>query len=83
MTEPPIIDHDPDEPPVDRGPGPWRWVFPVVAIVLMLNIATRDIDWVSLLLGIGAGGIFTAWVLEITGNKVPASWRKSSSSRRP
>lgn len=76
------IDHDHDEPPVDRTPGPWRWVLPIVLLVLLLNMFTRDVDWVSLALGFGAGGVFTAWILEITSNKVPASWRGNSPRSR-
>lgn len=81
MSTPPTIDHDPDEPPIDRGPGPWRWVFPVIIAIFFLNVFTRDMDWTSLALGFGAGGVFAAWVIEITGNKVPDSWRKASRRR--
>lgn len=69
------IDHDPNEPPVDRGPGPWRWVFPVLLLGVGLNFFTRGLDWVSLAGGFALGAVFSAWVIEITGNKVPDSWR--------
>lgn len=76
------IDHDQNEPPVDRTPGPWRWVFPVLLVGVALTAFTRGLDWVSFAGGIGLGGVFTAWILEITGNKVPASWRGNSPRSR-
>lgn len=72
------IDHDPHEPKIDRTPGPWRWVLPIIAAVFLLNLATRHIDWVSVSLGAGIGVVLTAWAIEITGNKVPDSWRRKS-----
>ena len=65
------IDHDPNEPKFDRGPGPWRWVLPLIAVVVIANIATREIDWVSVCLGLLVGGAIVAWAIDITGNKVP------------
>lgn len=35
------IDHDPNEPPIDRGPGPWRWVFPVIVAAASLSFSAR------------------------------------------
>ncbi len=79
-----MIEHDPNEPPIDRGPGPWRWVLPVVAATIALNAYANDLDLLSLACGAGAGIVFTAWIIEITGNKVPASWRsKAPNSGRP
>ncbi|ASP50961.1 hypothetical protein CDO31_04850 [Sinorhizobium meliloti] len=75
MSPRPTIDHDPNEPPVDREPGPWRWVFPVLAVTWALNLYSNPIDWLSVGLGLFTGIVFTAWILEITGNKVPSSWR--------
>ena len=75
------IDHDSDEPKIDRTPGPWRWVFPIIGIVFLLNIVTRDIDWLSVGLGLGLGCTLAAWAIEITGNKVPDSWRRKSPNR--
>ncbi|WJR67231.1 hypothetical protein QTA58_00205 [Neorhizobium sp. CSC1952] len=76
-----MIDHDPEEPKIDRGPGPWRWVFPVIGVILALNIFTREIDWVSLALGLGLGCTLAGWAIDLTGNKVPANWRRKSPDR--
>lgn len=65
------IDHDPNEPKIDRGPGPWKIAVPVLVGVFVLNVLTRDIDWVSLMLGVAIGGLLVAWAIDITGNKVP------------
>lgn len=69
------INHDPNEPPTDRGPGPWRWVLPVMLVMVALNVYTGQISWPSFLGGVGFGGVLVAWAIEITGNKVPDSWR--------
>lgn len=69
------IDHDPKEPKVDRGPGPWKMVIPALSVVFLLNLLTRDIDWVSLCLGVFIGVVLLAWAVDITGNKIPDSWR--------
>jgi len=36
----------------------------------------RLFEFYSLMLGIGTGGMLACWAIEITGNKVPDSWRK-------
>lgn len=72
------IDHDRNEPKIDRTPGPWRWVFPVIGAVFLLNILTREIDWISVGLGLGLGCTLAGWAIEVTGNKVPDSWRPKS-----
>lgn len=78
------IDHDPNEPPVDRTPGPWRIAVPLVAIAWGLNLYSRELDWVSVGLGAFTGIVFTAWMIDITGNKIPNSWRgKPTGAGRP
>ncbi|PST19716.1 hypothetical protein C7U61_14580 [Rhizobium sp. JAB6] len=72
------IDHDPQEPKIDRTPGPWRWVFPIIAVLFLANLLTRQIDWISLCLGLGMGCTLAGWAIEITGNKVPGSWKANS-----
>lgn len=80
LNEPPIIDHNPNEPPVDRGPGPWRVVVPVVVVLWIGYLWYMPFDWASIALGLGTGIVLTAWVIEITGNKAPDSWRNKSGS---
>lgn len=75
------IDHDHNEPKIDRTPGPWRWVFPVLFITVMINAFTGTISWPSFLGGVGFGGVLAAWAIEITGNKTPDSWRRQSPDR--
>jgi hypothetical protein len=81
MTDGPIINHDHQEPKIDRTPGPWRWVFPVLAVVAAVNVYTGQLSWPSFLGGIGFGGVLAAWAIEVTGNKVPDSWRSRSAHR--
>jgi hypothetical protein len=35
-------------------------------------------DWVSISLGLFTGIVLACWAIEITGNKVPPSWRRNS-----
>lgn len=71
----PAIDHDPNEPPRDRSKSPW----PFAAIGLVLLWAWyayfMQADWISIGLGFGTGIVFASWAVDVTGNRVPASWR--------
>lgn len=69
------IDHDPEEPKIDRGPGPWRSALVVIALLWAGYLYSFVPDWTAIALGVGTGGVLVAWAIEITGNKVPASWR--------
>jgi hypothetical protein len=75
------IDHDQNEPKIDRTPGPWRWVFPVLLVVVLINVFTRGLDWVSFAGGVAVGGVLAGWAIEVTGNKVPESWKSKSANR--
>lgn len=72
------IDHDPEEPKVDRGPGPWKSVFVILILGWAWFLYFRPFDWPAIALGIGTGGGIVAWAIEITGNKIPDSWRSKS-----
>lgn len=77
MNEPRIIDHDPDEPPPDRtGRWPYFTGSAAIAIVAGGYFLTRDPDWHSLAVGAGCGIVFTALIIEYTGNKVPKWMRR-------
>lgn len=71
------IDHDPNEPPVDRTRGPWLMAAVVLALLWAWYFYFMPFVWPALALGFMTGGIFTAWIIEITGNKTPASWRRN------
>ena len=72
MTEPPTIDHDPDEPPPDRSWKGLPWLFLLMLIVLWVgSIATMEIDWHSVVLGLLTGGAFIGFMIEYTGNRIP------------
>lgn len=70
------IEHDPNEPDIDRRPGPWKWV----ALALLAGWAgylySFPIDWRSIALGVMTGAGIVAWAIDITGNKTPESWRR-------
>lgn len=72
MSEPPIIDHDPDEPPPDRtGNGIYKLYFGALVIFWIAFFLTNELHWSSFALG-GATGLFVAvWAIDITGNRVP------------
>ncbi len=70
------IDHDPQEPKIDRTPGPWRWVFPLLLFGVGVTALTRGMDWVSFAGGIALGCTLAGWAIETTGNRVPASWKQ-------
>lgn len=76
------IDHDPEEPKVDRGPGPWRLVLPIIGLAWIWYLYFMPFDWPSIALGLMTGGGIVAWAIDVTGNKVPDSWRKSAGTDR-
>jgi hypothetical protein len=71
----PTIDHDPNEPPVDRTRGPWWWVWPIVALLWAGTAYSFGFDWRSIALGFITGGLLAVWAIDLTGNKVPDWWR--------
>ncbi|MFI3905661.1 hypothetical protein [Ochrobactrum sp. S1502_03] len=74
--QPPLIDHDENEPKIDRSPFPYWAAFLVVGLVWAGYLYSFKFDWVPLALGGFTGIMLTAWAIEITGNKVPDSWKK-------
>lgn len=72
MAEPPIIDHDPDEPPPDRT-GSWPyWLGGLMIVVLWIgSLVSMDLDWHSVILGALTGAVFMVIGLGYTGNRVP------------
>lgn len=71
------IDHDPDEKrPTNRI---WWAAWAIVALLWVWYLYFFDPDWPSIGVGAFTMGILATWAIEITGNKVPDSWRGKSS----
>ncbi len=69
------IDHNSNE----KRPG-WTiwWVaWAILAVLWALTLfGDAPVDWDNTLLGLGTGVLLAIWGIEITGNKVPESWRR-------
>ncbi|TCL70531.1 hypothetical protein [Rhizobium sp. BK251] len=76
------IEHDPEEPKYERDRGPWPFLFPAIALLWIGSFFYFKLDWHSIALGGGTACVITLWAIEVTGNKVPDSWRNSSRRRR-
>jgi hypothetical protein len=67
------IDHDPNEFKDKRAGWPSTWL--VVALGWAGYLYFHPFDWWSIAIGGGTGAIVVAWAMDLTGGKVPASWR--------
>lgn len=74
------IDHDPNEPKPDRSRGPWRVIWPIIGLLWIWYFYFEPFNWASIAIGFGTGAILAAWAIEITGNKIPDSWRGKPTS---
>lgn len=72
--DPPTIEHNPHE----KRPGNGIWWFWAVALPLfwVWYLCFFDFDWPSLALGALTALILVSWSVDMTGNKVPDSWRR-------
>jgi formate/nitrite transporter FocA (FNT family) len=74
------IDHDPNEFADKRAGWPSTWL--VVGIAWVGSWYFDMIkDWHSVLLGGLTGAILAAWAIDVTGGKVPDSWRSKTPRR--
>lgn len=78
--EPPIIDHNEHEKRPTNAI--WWVIWPIVALQWVGYLYFREFDWWSIALGAGTGLVLATWAIEITGNKVPDSWRSKPPRRR-
>jgi len=70
--EPPLIEHNPNE-----GKRDWTWAIGWVVVALMWAgyWTYLPFQWEGIMLGLGTGICLACWAIDITGNKVPESWR--------
>lgn len=74
MSEPPTIEHNPHE---KRQTNAIWWVlWPIVAALWVGYLSFFEFDWPAIALGAGTMGVLVTWAMEMTGNKVPDSWRR-------
>lgn len=70
----PQIDHNPkEERPTNRI---WWIVWPIVVLGWIWYLYFFEFTWVPIALGFLTGGILASWAIEVTGNRVPESWRR-------
>lgn len=79
--EPKTIEHIPHERRL--GNGIWWVLWPMIGLLWLGTWYFWGFNWHQLLLGVGTGGVLATWAIEITGNKVPDSWRGKPGRRRP
>ena len=79
MSEPPLIEHNPHE---KRQTNTIWWVlWPMIAAMWVGFIYFDMVDWPSAAIGGLTLGVLATWAIEVTGNKVPESWRRDPFSR--
>jgi hypothetical protein len=68
------IDHDETEFADKRAGWPSTWF--IVALIVGLNLYLFPFDWRSAAMGGLVGLMLAAWAIDVTGGKVPESWRR-------
>jgi hypothetical protein len=74
LTLPPTINHDPEEPAIDRSNRTWWAALIMVIIIWGGYLAFNSPDWWAIAVGGFTGIMLTAWAIETTGNKLPPWW---------
>ena len=75
---PPTIDHDETEFADKRAGWPSTWL--CIGLVWAGYLYFNRPDWWALAVGAGTGLILAAWAIDVTGGKVPKSWRSKPPS---
>lgn len=77
--DPPLIEHNPHE---KRPTNAIWWIlWPAIAAMWAVFIYFDMVDWPSAAIGGITMGTLATWAIEVTGNKVPDSWRSNSFRR--
>ncbi|RVH37673.1 hypothetical protein [Sinorhizobium meliloti] len=61
MSARPTIEHDPNEPKIDRRPESFRLFFVLLALGWAWYLYFVPIDWRSILVGLVTGGALMLW----------------------
>jgi hypothetical protein len=73
------IDHDPNEARPTNAV--WWVLWPCIALLWFGTWYFFGFNWHQISLGALSGGVLASWAIEITGNKVPESWRGKTPRR--
>lgn len=77
--DPPIIEHNPHE---HRETNAIFWIaWTLVVLAWVGTGALYGFDWLQIGLGALTGLVLASWATEMTGNKVPESWRSQPRRR--
>ena len=69
------IEHDPNEFK-KGGNGIWYLAALVLSAIWVATFLVHDIDRHSVFLGAATAGFVCCWAFDITGGKMPRSWRR-------
>ena len=72
--EPPLIEHIRDEQRPSKAL--WWVLWAIVVLLWVWYLTFFEFDWPAIALGAGTMGVLITWSAEMTGNKVPNSWRR-------
>ncbi len=59
----------------------WWLIWPMLALQWIGYLYFREFDLWAIAIGAFSGIVFIIWAMEITGNKVPDSWRRQPPRR--
>lgn len=74
MSEPPVIEHNPNER--RQSNAIWWFWWTALPALWVGYLSFFEFDWPSMAIGALTTAILIIWVTEKTGNKVPDSWRR-------
>ena len=74
------IEHNPNEPKIDRSSFKWIWValWAFVVLLWLDQIRQGNFDWGQIALGFITAFVLTAWAIDISGNKIPENWQRKN-----
>lgn len=75
--DPPVIEHDSDEPPPDRSGNTVYWANLILLILLWTWLLfSEPINWICVAIGAWTGTFIAIWSIDKTRNKPPKWMRR-------
>jgi hypothetical protein len=76
------IEHDPDEPPREKGANPWPLAFLMGCVFTAMLWASSGIDWPSMLMGALLAFTASFWFVGFMRYKLFKSWNGTGGNGR-